>query len=155
MIKILAPTRNYEIARMQVEAGADELYMGVDAGDFNVYSYGGRFRRMNGVVTQVPSVEELAKISSYCRKKNVLVQLTANMHYIPRELEEGYIQFIKECEPYIDQVIVSNIGLIQRVRKAGISTPIAAGSFTFIPNSEMVKFLQDLGRGARGAAPRG
>ena len=145
MIKILAPTRNYEIARMQVEAGADELYMGVDAGDFNVYSYGGRFRRMNGVVTQVPSVEELAKISSYCRKKNVLVQLTANMHYIPRELEEGYIHFIKECEPYIDQVIVSNIGLIQRVRKAGISTPIAAGSFTFIPNSEMVKFLQDLG----------
>lgn len=69
MIKILAPTRNYEIARMQVEAGADELYMGVDAGDFNVYSYGGGFRRMNGVVPQVPSVEELAKISSYCGRR--------------------------------------------------------------------------------------
>lgn len=72
MIKILAPTRNYEIARMQVEAGADELYMGVDAGDFNVYSYGGRFRRMNGVVTQVPSGRGTGQDQQLLRKENVL-----------------------------------------------------------------------------------
>jgi len=145
MIKILSPSRNYEITKMQVEAGADEIYLGVDAGDFNVYSYGGRFRSMNGVVTQVSGMEELQKISSYCKKHHVLLQLTANMHYIPKELEEGYINFIKECSLYVDQLIVSNIGLIKKVRQAGIDVPIAAGSFTFIPNSEMIKYLQSLG----------
>jgi len=145
MIKILAPTRNYEIAKMQVDAGADEIYLGVDTGDFNVYSYGGRFRRMNGVITQVPTIEELEKISKYCRKKNVLVQLTANMHYIPKELESDYVRFVKECDPFIDQVIISNIGLIKKMREEGITASIAAGSFTFIPNSEMVKYLKSLG----------
>lgn len=145
MIKILAPARNYETAKLQVDAGADEIYLGVDAGDFNVYSYGGRFKSMNGVITQVPNVDELIKISAYCKKNNVMLQLTANMHYIPKELEDGYLDFIKECEPYVDQLIVSNIGLIKKLRANGVTTPVAAGSFTFIPNSEMIKYLKSLG----------
>lgn len=145
MIKILAPARNYEIAQMHVEAGADEIYLGVDSGDFNIYSYGGRFRKMNNVLSQVESVEELKKISELCKKKGVLVQLTANMHYIPPEFEEGYIEHLRKCAPYVDQIIISNIGLISKVRKAGIDKDIAAGSFTFIPNSEMIKYLQSLG----------
>ena len=36
MIHILAPVRNYETAKMQIDAGADEIYLGVDGGDFNV-----------------------------------------------------------------------------------------------------------------------
>lgn len=145
MIKILSPSRNYEITKMQIESGADEIYLGVDVNDFNVYSYGGRFRSMNGTVTQVSGVEELKKISSYCKKKNVILQLTANMHYIPKELEEGYISFVKNCSPYVDQLIVSNIGLIKKIRRAGIDVPIVAGSFMFIPNSDMIKYLQSLG----------
>lgn len=145
MIHILAPVRNYETAKMQIDAGADEIYLGVDGGDFNVYSYGGRFKSMNNVVTQVSDVDELAKISRYCRKKGRLLQLTMNMHYIPREFEEGYMEHLRNCAPYIDQVIISNVGLISKVRKAGIDIPVAAGSFTFIPNSEMIKYLQSLG----------
>ena len=54
-----------------------------------------------------------------------------NMHYIPREFEEGYMEHLRNCAPYIDQVIISNVGLISKVRKAGIDIPVAAGSFTF------------------------
>lgn len=145
MIKVLAPSRNYEITKMQIEAGADEIYLGLQTGDFNVYSFGGRFKSMNGVQTQVADLDELKKVSRLCKKNNVTLQLTANMHYIPKELEEEYIAFIKTCMPYIDQVIVSNIGLIRKLKKHRIDTPIVAGSFTFIPNSEMVKYLQSLG----------
>ena len=145
MIHILAPARDYETAKMHIDAGADEIYLGVDGGDFNVYSYGGRFKSMNHVITQVQDIDELARISKLARKKNRLIQLTMNMHYIPTEFEEGYMEHMRACAPYVDQIIVSNLGLINKVRKAGIDTPIAAGSFTCIPNSEMVKFLDSLG----------
>lgn len=145
MINILAPVRNFETAVMQVDAGADEIYLGVDYGDFDIYSYSGRFRSMNHVQTQVNGVEELKKISEYAKKNKVMVQLAANMHYYPPQFEEGYIQFIKDCAPYIDQVIVSNVGMIRKLQKMNLGLNIAAGSFTFIPNSDMVKFLKELG----------
>ena len=146
MIKILAPSRNYEITKMQLEAGADEIYLGVDAGDFNVYSFGGRFKTMNSVKTQLNNYDELKKCCKICKEKNAILQVTANMHYIPAEFEEGYLQHIQSCiESGADQIIVSNVGLIKKIWKINKDIDLVAGSFTFIPNSECIKFLYDLG----------
>lgn len=145
MINILAPVRNFETAKLHIDAGADEIYLGVEGGDFNIYSYGGRFKSMNKVTTQVADIEELKRISAYAKKKDVLVQLTMNMHYIPSEFEEGYMEHLRMCAPYIDQVIISNIGLIRKVVASDIDVTVAAGSFTFIPNSEMIRYLASLG----------
>ena len=145
MIKILAPVRDFETAKLHIDAGADEIYLGVKGGDFNIYSYGGRFQSMNKVSTQVPNIEELKRISKYAKKRGVMIQLTMNMHYIPSEFEEGYMELLRDCSPYIDQVIISNIGLIRKVMASDIQVSVAAGSFTFIPNSEMIAYLKSLG----------
>lgn len=146
MIKILSPSRSLEITKVQIEAGADEIYLGVDMDDFNIYSFGGRFKKMNGIQTQLHSYDELRENVEYCKQHNVDLQLTANMHYVPRELEKHYLEFIKTAVDIgVDQLIISNMGLIRLVREAGINTYIVAGSFTFIPNSEHVRMLKDLG----------
>ncbi|MDR1639007.1 MAG: U32 family peptidase [Clostridiales bacterium] len=145
-IKILAPSRNLLMTQKQIEAGADEVYFGVESGDFKVYSFSGRYKSMNGVKVQIASYEELKENLDICHENGVSCQLAANMHYIPEELNGEYLEHIKACVSLgVDQLIVSNISLIAEIRKSGIDTPILAGSFTFMPNSEMVKYLESIG----------
>lgn len=145
-INILAPSRNIVMTRKQIEAGADEIYFGVESGDFVVYSYSGRYKSMNGVKVQLSSYDELKEHCDLCHRNGVKCQLAVNMHYIPEELNDDYIEHVERCvQAGVDQLIVSNISLIREIRKRGIMTPIVAGSFTFIPNSEMIKFLADIG----------
>lgn len=146
MINILSPSRSYAITKAQIDAGADEVYMGVDYGDYLLYSFGGRYKSMGGMRTQLKSMEELEKNVKYCKDRNVLIQVAANMHYIPPEFEEQYMQFVRECADLgVDQIIVSNVGLIRMIHKERIPIEIVAGSFTFIPNSEMIKYLESIG----------
>lgn len=134
------------MTRLQVEKGADEIYFGVESGDYRIYSFSGRYKSMNGIKVQLSSYDELKENLEYCHKNNVICHLAANMHYIPEQLYGEYINHVKTCvELGVDRLIISNIALIKEIRKAGITTPIVAGSFTFIPNSEMIKYLESLG----------
>lgn len=145
-IKILAPSRNLLMTKKQIEAGADEVYFGVESGDYKVYSFSGRYKSMNGVKVQIASYDELKENLDVCHQSGVVCQLAANMHYIPEQLNEEYLEHIRVCVDLgVDHLIVSNISLIKEIRKAGIDIPILAGSFTFIPNSEMVKYLESIG----------
>lgn len=145
-IKILSPSRNLVMTKKQIEAGADEIYFGVESGDFKVYSFSGRYKSMNGVKVQLSTYKELKQHCDLCHDHDVKCQLAANMHYIPEAMNEDYLEHIDNCvQAGVDQLIVSNMSLIREIRKRGITTPIVAGSFTFIPNSEMVKLLRDMG----------
>ena len=145
-IKILSPSRSYAMTKAQIEAGADEIYLGVDYGDYDLFSFGGRYKRINNTRTQLTGMEELQKNAKYCKEHGVTLQVTANMHYIPPEFEDEYLEFVKECvQCGVDQIIISNIGLLKRVAALDLPVQLVAGSFTFIPNSEMVKYLRSLG----------
>ncbi|MCL2425149.1 MAG: U32 family peptidase [Oscillospiraceae bacterium] len=145
-IKIVAPSRNYTMTKKQIESKADEIYVDVESGDFKVLSFSRRHKKANGVNIQLRSYEELKKHSDLCHANGVEVQLTANIHYVPQELVDGYINHIKNCiDAGVDKLVISDISVVKEIRKRGITTPIIASSYTFTPNSEMVKFLEHLG----------
>jgi collagenase-like PrtC family protease len=134
------------MTQKQIEAGADEIYFGVESGDYKVYSFSGRYKSMNGVRVQLASYAELKENLDICHENGVKCQLAANMHYIPEQLNKDYLEHVRICVDIgVDQLIVSNISLIKEIRNIGIHTPILAGSFTFIPNSEMIKLLESIG----------
>lgn len=145
-IKIMAPTRSFDMTKLQIQAGADEVYLGLTNDKYVTFSFNGRFQVMNSVSVQVDGYEDLEDIVAECGKNNVKVSFTANAHYIAPALEDEYLEYIKKgIEAGADYLIVSNMGLIKLIRKKGITIPIVAGTFMVIPNAEHIKMLRDLG----------
>lgn len=149
-IAIMAPTRDLEMTRYQCAAGADEVYVGLDSrvinDSFDNFSFNGRYNKINGVQCQTQDVEELEKVVKYAQARKVQVNYTANIHYLSSKFAEDFDRYIDiGLELGVDALIVSNFGLIQRIRKRKISTPILAGVFLVTPNVEQTKILRDMG----------
>jgi len=145
-MKIVAPTKSLEMTQMQINAGTDEVYLGLGNNKYSTYTFNGRFKVMNTFPVQVDSIEELDNIVNACREKNIKVNFAANTHYIATGLEDEYVEYIyKGVNAGVDCLIVSNMGLIKLIRKHGITLPIIAGTYAFIPNMEHLKMLMDMG----------
>jgi len=143
---LLAPTRSLEITKMQIKAGADEVYLGLSNKKYATFSFNGRFKEMDSVSAQVKDEEELKKIVEVCHNNGVKVNYAANVHHIAPELEDEYLEYVKKgVSAGVDYLIISNIGLVKLVRKANIDLPIVMGAFALIPNVEHVRMLRDIG----------
>ncbi len=148
-IAIMAPTRNLEMSVLHIEAGASELYLGLNGrvinSDFDNFTFNARFNRMDGIPVQVESVEELGRIVDYAHANNVKINYTANLHYMSAILKKDFDRYIDiGLEVGVDALILSNFGVMRYLRDRKIDLPILAGVFLFTPNIEQTKFLQDL-----------
>ncbi|MGE5370377.1 MAG: peptidase U32 family protein [Solirubrobacterales bacterium] len=143
-MKIMIPCVSLETAKLQIAAGADELYLGYDTKEFKLLTYNARWRIATGQVnTQVQTIEELRAICEYAHQRGVKAYLTANANILIPTLRDGFIRYIKEClETGIDGIIVSNIGLIKLVREAGLDIPIFVGVNTVSPNVGYLDFYK-------------
>ncbi|HEX3029715.1 MAG TPA: peptidase U32 family protein [Clostridia bacterium] len=145
-MKIAAPTKSLEMTQLQVNVGADEVYLGLSDNKYSTFTFNGRFKEMNTFPVQVNSLEELDSIVDVCRENSMKVSFAANTHYIAPGLEDEYIEYVyKGVSAGVDYLIVSNMGLIKLIRKHGITLPVIAGTYTFIPNVEHLKMLKDMG----------
>ena len=149
-IKVMAPSRSLEMTRYQCDAGADELYMGLDgrAIDPNYvnFTFNGRFNIANNVPCQVLNGDELRRIVEYAHGRGVKVNYTANIHYLSEAFQEEFDRYLDTgLLAGVDYLIVSNVGVIRYIRRRGITLPIVAGVFLVIPNVEQVHLLADLG----------
>ncbi len=135
-MKIMIPCVSLETAKLQIAAGANELYLGYDTKEFNLLTYNARWRIATGEVkTQVQTIEEFKAIIDYAHEHGVQVYLTANANILIPTLRDGYFKYIDTCiAAGIDGVIVSNIGLVKLVREAYSDLPIIVGVNTVTPN---------------------
>lgn len=150
-IKIKAPVRSLESAKLQVKAGADELYLGFDSGEVCNISYTGRGRKSqwDGEPTHA-TFEEFQKIVDFAHKNNVNVDFVANMPFLVEserdEFSESFYNYVKKgIDAGVDAVIIADIGAVMMLRERGIDFPIYTSTFMDTVNIGQVEFLKSLG----------
>lgn len=139
--KLLAPVRSFEGARMVVDAGADEIYLGV--------TVPGRLRNLwlnRSPLCEVPSYDELAKIVRYAHGRGVKVVLTAVYPFMTDSMEPELRRHLKRClDEGVDALIVGDLGILSMVKSMGVKVPLYASTFMASMNHEAVEFLRRLG----------
>jgi putative protease len=149
-IKVMAPSRSLEMTRYQCDAGADELYIGLDGREIDPcyvnFTFNGRYNVINNVPCQVRTGQELQRIVEYAHSRDVKVNYTANIHYLSESFADEFDRYLDTgIAAGVDYLIVSNVGLIRYIRKRGVTLPIVAGVFLVTPNVEQVRLLSDFG----------
>lgn len=149
IMKLKVPVNSYEAAVKQIEAGADEIYMGLEDSHFNRMSYSARAQITSQGVHSNLRDEEFARIVEYAHSKNVTVDFTANCQHVTNSTDdfyrEGFLEYVERgIHLGADALIVADIGNLIALRKRGIQTPIIAGSYLSWFNRETVDFLKEL-----------
>lgn len=150
MMKIMAPVHDLKGTRLQIAAGADEIYVGLRSPKetgMSQLTFTGRYN-MSGKneVAQVQTPEELKEICTLAHEHNVKVNYTANVRYLNESLKDLYMQHVyRGIDAGVDTLIVGNIGAALLLKKEGIPLPLHSSTFIFGYNLEHIKFLEDIG----------
>jgi len=140
-LKILAPVSSLKGAELQIKAGADEIYVGLEEPKiFRNLSFSG-----GGKGNNVTSYKEFKKIIKLSHENGVLVNYAANIPLMVTSLEEYFLEYVeKGVEAEVDTLILGDIGSILLIKDNNIDIPIVASVFNNIFNLEHVKLLKDL-----------
>ncbi|MFZ5988138.1 MAG: peptidase U32 family protein [Bacillota bacterium] len=157
-VKIKAPANSLNSAKEQIQAGADEIYLGLFSPDWFTnlsFSHRGRSNLKTDTNGCIEGPEELKEIVDYAHGKGVSVSYTANLFNLPdtciheknkKDLTGGYLDYVKmgiDCG--VDSVIVANLNEILHIREAGIDIPIVASCLFMVSNEHYYHMLRSLG----------
>lgn len=150
VMKLKVPVNSYAATVKQIDAGADEIYMGLEDALFHTMSFSARAQVTYNGSRSTLTEEEFAKSVQYAHARNVAVNFTANCQHITKSPNDFYRRaFLDYVRRGIalgtDALIVADIGNLIAIRKAGIEVPVIAGSYLNCFNSEMADFLKQFG----------
>lgn len=149
-MNLMAPVNSIESCIAQIEAGADEIYVGYRLDFFKRMSFSAR-AQIRGKTYIMPDKGEFRTIVQYANGKNVKVKLTANTAFFSdypikkMDIEKEYINYIQyaiECG--VDAVIVADIGLMQLIKSLQLPIKVYASTLLDIDNIQQIQFLKDL-----------
>jgi len=131
-LEVLSPAGNMEKLKTAVYFGADAVY-------FSGKSFG--LRAFAGNFTQ----EEIATAVDFCHKNNVKTYVTINIlaHNKDFEALPEYLKFLNDIK--VDGVIVSDIGIMQFVKKYAPNVELHVSTQANVTNKYTAKFLADNG----------
>lgn len=153
-LSIKAPVNSLNGAKMQIGAGANEIYLGFDYDYFKEFTFSGRYKMSNfNKKCIVPSYSEFKEIVSLAHENGVLVELVANLPYMSElnlygneEIKENFIKYsLLGAEVNVDRIIVGDVGNILSLKKNNINTKITVSTFLATMNKYQVKFFEKLG----------
>jgi collagenase-like PrtC family protease len=151
-MKLLVPVNSMEATIKQIEAGANEIYLGGDTGLFNRFSFNGRGRFTARNFKICPDFEEIKDIVQYAHQHQVTVMFCANIPFLADDLGEhnNFLgEFYKHVEEAVDigvdSVIVGDIGAILLLRGQGIKVHLTASTFFETVNRDQILFLKEIG----------
>lgn len=149
-MKLKVPVNSFESAVRQIQAGADEIYMGMDDSVFTNMSFSARAQITSHGVHSTLSPSEFQKTVDYAHSKNVSVNFTVNCQYMSNSphnyLRQKYLEHVVcGIDMGSDALIVSDIGNILFLRTQGVTAPVIAGSYFNAFNSETLHILEELG----------
>lgn len=149
---IKAPVNSLESAKMQIQAGADEIYLSYLSDAIKNLSFSGRGKQsFNKIKTQM-SYAEFKKIVEYAHSKRIRVDLAANVPMSGndpnggREFKTKYISYIKEAiSAGVDDIIVGDLGNLLMLCDLDLDVDITAGVFFAVQNIPFVNMLHKMG----------
>lgn len=146
----MAPVNSYQSALLQIKAGADEIYLGLDDDNFKNLSFSGRGRLTNSGKKINPGENEFKQIVDLAHRHNVDVNYTANVSYMVdgesnylNKLYENYIK--KGVSLGIDRIIVGDLGNLLYLSSKNLNVPLVASVFFSTFNVETADLLKRLG----------
>lgn len=149
-MKIMAPVSSLNTARMQILAGADEIYVGLDWDTFQNVSFSGRGRFNNKGKKVSPSLDELKEIVALAHANGIIVNFAANTSHMSKSaedfLEKEYQRYIEAgIGAGVDQLIVGDLGNLLLLHEMKLNKPIVASVFLASFNTETIRFLKAFG----------
>lgn len=149
IINIMSPVNSFASAVMQIRAGADEIYVGLQDEYFERLTFSGRAKSSSTGINVQPSKEELKKIISYAHEQNVIVNFAANIQtttdVLGNSMKQAYLDYVKRgIDLGIDNIIVGDYGNILLLNENKIGKKLVSSVFLAALNSENVKMLKEL-----------
>ena len=126
-VNILAPVGNFESLKAAIEAGANEIYFGIEK------------LNMRAAGANNFSLDDLKKISEDCKKSGVKTWVTLNTVVYDNEFKEINKILIKVKESGIDGIIASDLGIIEMANKLGIE--VCASTQMSISNVKAIRVM--------------
>lgn len=141
---IVAPVSRVDEVRSVIEAGAGEIYCGLlDRSATDGYANIGCLNRRAESSSNLLNYEELEEVVRAAHEKGVPVSFTLNEFYNQEQLIQALRQLEKVASCGVDKVIVSDIGLLCKIREAGYREPqVQISSCATVLNSETVRFYR-------------
>ncbi len=148
-MKLKVPVNSYMSAVKQIEAGADEVYAGLEDAHFNRISYSARAQITGKGIHSNLQDTEFAEIVQYAHSQKKTVSFTANCQHVTKSKDDfyrkGFIEYVRRgINLGADAVIVSDIGNLITLRKHGIKIPLIAGCYLNCLNRETIDLLKKL-----------
>ena len=130
--ELLAPAGDYKALVAAILGGADAIYLGGEK--FGARAYAKNF-----------SEEELASAIKLCHMWGVRVYTTLNTLIFDKELDDAVSYAARLHKMGVDALIVSDLGVISRIRKEVPELELHASTQMGVHNTEGVNFAAALG----------
>ncbi len=130
--ELLAPAGDLNRLKWALDYGADAVYIGG-------YDYSLRANANNF------SIDEIKEACEYAHKFNKKVYVTVNMIFHNDDFKnlDNYLKELEKAK--VDSLIVSDFGVISRIKELGIKTPFFISTQMSITNKDVVNFYASLG----------
>ncbi|MCK4929318.1 MAG: U32 family peptidase, partial [Methanosarcinales archaeon] len=124
-----------------IEAGADEIYLGLETPGLVNLNLSGRGRSCN-----VKDQAELADIVTYAHERGVLVDYTVNAPFMADSMEEMYVDHVmRGVDAGVDALIVGEFGALALLHELDLGLPIHASVLLNNFNRGQIEMLANLG----------
>lgn len=151
-MKLLAPVSNFASAKRQINAGANEIYIGADSPAFENFTFHARARYTNTQERLCPDFNELKDIISFAHENDVSVMFAANTPILANDpegtndFESLFLNYVEEgLKAGADSIVVADLGAVLLIRGKGIKTHLTASTTIETTNIEQIKFFEELG----------
>lgn len=151
-MKILAPVSTFDSAKILIEAGAEEIYLGADDELFRSFSFTGRGKRSYTKEVILSSFQQLQEIVAYAHLRNVQVNFLCNYQFFcdgvfhEKEMKLYLAEYIeKAIDAGVDAIVVGDIGVLEFVAKQKYPVFLHASVYLKTINEMQLLYLKEMG----------
>ncbi|HEX3028850.1 MAG TPA: peptidase U32 family protein [Clostridia bacterium] len=151
-MKLLAPVSNLASCVKQIEAGANEIYVGGTTKAFEGFSFNARPKQKGPYGIICPEFSELREIVNFAHQHDATVMFAANTPILANDpegtnyFETEFLKYIEEgVNAGVDSIVVADLGAAILIRQKGIKTHLTASTTIESINIEQIKFFEELG----------
>ena len=148
-MRLLVPATTLNDAKLLLNSGADDIYVGTTSSLFNNYSFNGRACISKQGKHVLPTLDELKRICTYVHSKNGFVYFLANIPIVNETSKTFYAHFMRYIEAGVtagaDYIVLGNITSIKWVKNMYPDVKIVASSYLEVQNILALKMIEEMG----------
>jgi len=143
-VKILSPFDNADETEALIEAGADELYGGVEPPNWKAGIVSSSQRTFDSA--HFSSEEEFARATAIASGRGARVSITLNAPMYERKMQPALVALAKRAESWgVNGAVVADPSLILALREAGVSMELTLSTMAGAMNAADFNFYRTLG----------